>query len=398
MAATIAMIAAAALRLLAQAPTPVVTADGVLEFVANAADGTVTVTDRLNRTTLSRSLVCPGPSLAGLTPDEVAAMVLCAGSNELVFLNTAAFDVTARVALAARPVSVVIAGDGRHAEVRGSGGGTMALVALESQRQVGRIDSRTMGAGRAGRPNELVFLGMIHGEHRTSQRFGLDVVRRLVDAIAPDYWLTEIPANRLARASEEFARTGAIAEPRVSRFPEYVDVLFPLSRPMRFTVYGTAGWNHPMDRFRRERLAAISSDARRSGDWRAYQASVAESDRQLAAGGAPSPRPDTLHGLSPWSNDGDPLSRKISPDKLKQIVASLDARGAWTEPGQIGKADRVVSVFAARPMVLTINGKPLAIKENDRVELSEGNQPPLGRIIRSATFASNLEALAAAVQ
>ena len=102
MAATVVMIAAATLRLLAQTPTTLVTADGVLEFVANAADGTVTVTDRLNRTTLSRSLVCPGPSLGALTPDEVAVMVLCAGSNELVFLNTAAFDVTARVTLAGR--------------------------------------------------------------------------------------------------------------------------------------------------------------------------------------------------------------------------------------------------------------------------------------------------------
>ena len=322
MAATIAMIAAAALRLLAQAPTPVVTVDGVLEFVANAADGTVTVTDRLNRTTLSRSLVCPGPSLAGLTPDEVAVMVLCAGSNELVFLNTSAFDVTARVALAARPVSVVIAGDGRHAEVRGAGGGTMALVALESQRQVGRIDSRTMGAGRAGRPNELVFLGMIHGEHRTSQRFGLDVVRRLVDAIAPDYWLTEIPANRLARASEEFARTGAIAEPRVSRFPEYVDVLFPLSRTMRVTVYGTAGWNHPMDRFRRERLAAIGSDPRRSGAWRAYQAAIAESEHQLAAGGA-SDDPRWIH------TDGYDAAQRVQLDVYNARFDGELGTGGW---------------------------------------------------------------------
>lgn len=106
-----------------------------------------------------------------------------------------------------------------------------------------------------------------------------------VVAIDPDYWLTEIPKNRLARATGEFARSGAIAEPRVSRFPEYVDVLFPLSREIRFTVYGTAGWNHPMNRYRRERLEAIGKDASRTGDWRAYQAAVAESKRQLAKGG-----------------------------------------------------------------------------------------------------------------
>ena len=244
----------------------------------------MTVTDRLNRSTLSRSLVCPGPSLGALTPDETAVLVLCAGSRELAFLNTAAFDVTARVALTARPTAVAITADGWHAQVRGADGATLALVDLETGRQVARLHGRP--AANAGRPNELVFLGMIHGEHRTSQRYGLDVVRRLVEAIDPDYWLTEIPPNRLARAVEEFARTGGVAEPRVSRFPEYVDVLFPLSRTMRFRVYGTAGWSHPMDRYRRERLAAIAHDPQRAAAWKAYQAAIADSEQQLASGGA----------------------------------------------------------------------------------------------------------------
>ena len=268
----------------AQAPATLVTADGVLEFAALSDDGTVTVTDRLNRSTLSRSLVCPGPSLGALTPDETAVLVLCAGSRELAFLNTAAFDVTARVALTARPTAVAITADGWHAQVRGAAGATLALVDLETGRQVARLHGRP--AANAGRPNELVFLGMIHGEHRTSQRYGLDVVRRLVEAIDPDYWLTEIPPNRLARAVEEFARTGGVAEPRVSRFPEYVDVLFPLSRTMRFRVYGTAGWSHPMDRYRRERLAAIAHDPQRAAAWKAYQAAIADSEQQLASGGA----------------------------------------------------------------------------------------------------------------
>ena len=75
-----------------------------------------------------------------------------------------------------------------------------------------------------------------------------------------------------------------MAEPRVSRFPEYADVLFPLSRTMRFEASGTAGWNHPMDRFRRERLATIEADGSRRADWSAYQAAIADSERQLAAG------------------------------------------------------------------------------------------------------------------
>lgn len=203
----------------AQAPAVLTTADGVLEFVANTTDGTVTVTDRLNRGTLGRSLVCPGPVLGALTPDEVSVLILCGGSNELAFLNTAAFDVTSRVALPARPATVAVLTDRRHAEVRGADGATLALVDLDRQRRVARIgDEAARGTG-ADHRNELVFLGMIHSEHRTSTRYGLDVLRRLVEVIAPDYWLTEIPPNRLARATEEFARAGAAARVPVSRIP-----------------------------------------------------------------------------------------------------------------------------------------------------------------------------------
>lgn len=109
-------------------------------------------------------------------------------------------------------------------------------------------------------------------------------------------------------------------------------------------------------------------------------------------------RPEKLHGLSPWNEPGSgPLSKKPAPSKVKALLAAMDARGAWLEEGAIGKADRVVSVFASRDMVLTINGKPMAIKENDRIELFQGTQPPRTRIIRSETFADNLEALAAFV-
>jgi hypothetical protein len=45
--------------------------------------------------------------------------------------------------------------------------------------------------------------------------------------------------------------------------------------------------------------------------------------------------------------------------------------------------------------VLMINGKPTPIKENDNIELFMGQQPPRTKIIRSATFARNLESLAA---
>lgn len=266
-------------------PAALRTADGVLEFAANAADGMIEVTDRLNGTVLSRSLACSGPRPGVFTPDEVSLLVLCDRSNEILFLNTAAFDVTGRIRLSAAPGSVAVTGDGRHAEVRAAGGRRLALISLETAQQVDRV-APPRPRPTPARPNEVVFLGMIHGEHRTSTRFSLEVLRRVVRAIRPDYWLTEMPPNRLARATEEFARTGTIAEPRVSRFPEYVDVLFPLARELPFTVFGTAAWSQPMDKYRRERLAAIARRPDRAADWRAYQDAEAASERALAAGGA----------------------------------------------------------------------------------------------------------------
>jgi len=121
-----------------------------------------------------------------------------------------------------------------------------------------------------------------------------------------------------------------------------------------------------------------------------------EYERLAAADPASLRRPEKLHGLSPWSDgDGSPLLRRPAAGQIQGLLEGLDARGAWVEEGVIGKADRLASVFAARDMVLTINGRPQPIRENDTVELYQGPQPPRARLLRSTTFARNLETLAA---
>lgn len=99
-----------------------------------------------------------------------------------------------------------------------------------------------------------------------------------------------------------------------------------------------------------------------------------------------------LHGLSPWTDSQRPRGGKVDG-----LISGLDARGAWVEEGVIGKADKVVSVFAARDMVLTINGRAIPVKENDKIDLFNGAQPPRGKVIRTTTFARNLEQLAGAL-
>ena len=114
-------------------------------------------------------------------------------------------------------------------------------------------------------------------------------------------------------------------------------------------------------------------------------------------------RSDRLTGLSPWSQRlyvaGEPNRRPVSADAVRRIIDALDDRGAWTRTGSIGKADKVVSVFAAKEMVLRIRrgrsakAETIPIHENDTVELFQGEEQPPERIITTADFAQNLAIL-----
>ncbi len=311
--------------------------DGSHAFVPNLDGGTVSVIDLLNMETDATVEVCPGPPGGALTPDQVTYVVACGGSDELVFVNTASFAVTGRVpGLGPRPFSVVVPGDGRFAVVNNAGGSTVSVVDLEARAVVQAIEvgeqpivlrahpdgervfvanevagtlveltpaAREMAGGgtsasgeaAAGAPgalipNEVVVLGMIHGGHTSSEVFSLEVVRNLVREIDPDYWLTEIPPNRWDRAWAEYQASGSVEEPRVRRFPEYMDALFPLTRELDFQVIPTAGWTEPMSDFRAAYLDAYSRDPERAGSWAEYQAAAAASAEALAAGAGDDPR------------------------------------------------------------------------------------------------------------
>ena len=73
----------------------------------------------------------------------------------------------------------------------------------------------------------------------------------------------------------------------------------------------------------------------------------------------------------------------------------MDSPGASVEHGATGKADRLVSVFARRDLVVTLGGKTLPLKENDTLEVFAGPEPPKQRIVRSRTFAENVGVLSA---
>ena len=309
--------------------------DGSYAFVPNLDAGSVSVIDLLNGELDATVEACPGPPGGALTPDQVTYIVACGGSDEVAFINTASFAVTGRVSegLGPRPFSVAVAANGRHALVNNAGGSTVSVVDLESRAVVQRLEVGeqpivlrvhpdgervfvaneisgtlvelvpTAGSSAADSPapsdppsdgeaalNEVVVLGVIHSGHETSEMFSLEVVRDLVREIDPDYWLTEIPPNRWDRAWAEFEATGTVEEPRVRRFPEYMEGLFPLSRELDFEVIPTAGWTEPMSDFRAAYLDAYSRDPDRADGWAEYRAAAEASAEALAAGAADDPR------------------------------------------------------------------------------------------------------------
>ncbi|WP_422860287.1 hypothetical protein ACOKFD_05270 [Flagellimonas sp. S174] len=133
--------------------------------------------------------------------------------------------------------------------------------------------------------NEVLILGTIHSGHLTDSVYNLDYLNRLIREINPDFILAEIPPDRFQAAVDGFKRDDSISEPRVMRFPEYVDVIFPLTKEMKFEIIPTAGWTKPMADERSAKLRAISQDSTRIADWTAYVNARKRSDSVYKAMG-----------------------------------------------------------------------------------------------------------------
>ena len=133
--------------------------------------------------------------------------------------------------------------------------------------------------------NEVLVLGAIHGKHLTDSVYTTAYLEKLIREIKPDYILTEIPPDRFEEAMQGFKRDDSISEARVMRFPEYKDVVFPLSKEMNFEIIPTAGWTLPMAQERSKKLRTISQDTSRIKDWTAYRQANKLSDSIYKATG-----------------------------------------------------------------------------------------------------------------
>ena len=294
-----------------------VTRDGILVFTPLRDSDVVMVLDTLNDRVEARVPVGAHPEGGALTNDDVSYVAASGGADEVSFINTASFKVETVVheGVGPRPFSVTMTRDDRYALVNNAGANTLTVLDLRARKAVGRI---TVGATpivvrahpdgerffvscegdhvvsvvRMTRPapppvgekkTEVVVMGMIHSGHRTSHRYSLDVVRRMILAIHPDDVCAEIPPNRFARAMREWRTQGRIDEPRVRRFPEYADVLFPLTDTEHFTIIPCAGWTAEMSDYRKAQLDRIAQDPDRAGQWAEHEAALAQFERDLTA-------------------------------------------------------------------------------------------------------------------
>ncbi len=281
-----------------------VTKDGVLAFIPNRTDNTVTVLDLLSEQMVATTPVCMSPEGGALTQDDTTYYVACGGDNKVMLINTASFEVIKTIdkGIGARPFSVTMSDAGDFAFVNNAGGKTLSIIDVMKREVVDVIDvgeqpivmrtddgklyvtnevsgtiSKLSVPKSADRmkndiKNEVVMLGMIHNGHNTSEKYSLPFLSKLIKEINPDYVFTEIPPNRLEAAIKGFQATGKLTEPRVRRFAEYSGALFPLLAEMDFEIIPTAGWNSYMANYRRGALKRIEDNPSRQAEWEEYEA------------------------------------------------------------------------------------------------------------------------------
>ena len=147
---------------------------------------------------------------------------------------------------------------------------------------IGLTACRSTASSDAARSAVLV-LGMTHDGHLESEAYGIDEIQDIVRRYDPDFILAEIPPDRFERARLEFLANGTIEEPRVRRFPEYIDAIFPLLLELDFEIVPCAAWTRPMAEARSAKLALL--ERTRPEDSAAVEAGMAWIQERVAVEG-----------------------------------------------------------------------------------------------------------------
>ena len=131
--------------------------------------------------------------------------------------------------------------------------------------------------------NQVIVLGTIHSGHFEHKDYSLKVLKEIVTTINPDLLLAEIPSNRFKAVMAEWKTNRIILDSRVNQFPEYSEVIIPLSDKLNFELIPVSAWTETMSVAREKELDNIYQDTNRSGDVNAYQRAVQQSNSILSA-------------------------------------------------------------------------------------------------------------------
>jgi YVTN family beta-propeller protein len=363
------------------------TSDGRLAFVPNADLGTVTVIDRWNERTLDTVAVGVRPGGGAVLPGDIEYAVAVRGDNRVMFLNTASHRVVDSLSagIGELPSSVVVAPDGRLAFVNNTVSDDISVIALPERRVIARIpvpaapvamavhpSGRTLwvsleggrratviaipDAWRAPLPpppdsgiTDVAVMGMIHGAHRTSTRWGLDQVRATVRRFRPDVVCAEIPPDRWERIWSEYTERGIITDPRIRSFPEYTDVLLPLAVEMGFEIVPCAAWTREMSDLRTARIRQFDTDPAYAELRRAYAA-------RLSA--VQSAYPDALDDI----DDPRVIHSSAYDERMREELALYDeyqnaliGPGGWSaiNAAHLRLVDRAIATHRGQRVLIT---------------------------------------------
>ncbi len=183
-----------------------------------------------------------------------------------------------------------------------------------------------LGGCAAARPatgtTRLHVLGAIHSTHRKSTKYSLGVLREAVRRSQPDVVITEIPPDRIAAAKQGFAQTGKVTEPRTKVFPEYTDVVFPLSAELGFDIVAGAGWTSEIASNRGKDLKRIENDPARADQWAQHLAARRRYSAELAGRGDD---PKFIH-----TQEYDAIVERAQTPYQRYFDADLGP-GGWTQ-------------------------------------------------------------------
>lgn len=123
--------------------------------------------------------------------------------------------------------------------------------------------------------NIVAVIGAIHGQHRRSESYTLQVLEDAIIRFDPDIIMVELPPDRFATAARNYEQFGEVRESRADDFPELTDVVFPLQQRLGFSMIPVAAWTQKIADDRRKKMQEIENDPARAAEWDEFQTAAA---------------------------------------------------------------------------------------------------------------------------